>query len=316
MRFGQVRFDRFGTYLGTRFACASGGWCREHALAFLVEVESPDVPAPPFRCLPAWKMGRVTESKFAPGGDRELRERIARVTWFHEIELRPGLRTPAPESTRKRLGLLRIPPDLTGRSVLDIGAWDGFFSFEAERRGAARVVAADHFAWHENSWSDKSGFELAREALGSGVEDVDVDVMDLTPERLGTFDLVLFLGVLYHLRHPLLALERVASVTANQLIIETHVDLTWLRRPAMAFYPGQELAWDPTNWWGPNPAAVESMVLAAGFKRVEMMTPNSLAYRTVRTGRRTCRYLTHVLGHRRTPRERIDQGRAVFHAFK
>ena len=102
-----------------------------------------------------------------------------------------------------------------GLSVLDIGAWDGFFSFECERRGASRVVAADYFSWHGSGWGTKAGFTLARDVLGSKVEDVDIDVMDLTPERVGTFDLVLFLGVLYHLRHPLLALERVVVSDAR-----------------------------------------------------------------------------------------------------
>ena len=70
----------------------------------------------------------------------------------------------------------------------------------------------------------KAGFELARKALDSKVEDLSIDVLDLSPERIGEFDLVLILGVLYHMRHPLLALERVASVTKDQLVLETHVD--------------------------------------------------------------------------------------------
>ena len=73
-------------------------------------------------------------------------------------------------------------------TVLDIGAWDGFFSFECERRGASRVVAADYYSWHDAGWGTKAGFQLAREALQSRVEDVDIDVMDLSPERIGTFD--------------------------------------------------------------------------------------------------------------------------------
>lgn len=245
-----------------------------------------------------------------------LQEQIARVNWFHSIELRAGLTTPGSDRTSERLDLLQMPADLSGSSVLDVGAWDGFFSFEAERRGAARVVAADYFAWHGNNWSDKSGFELARQALGSNVQDVDIDVMDLAPETVGRHDLVLFLGVLYHLRHPLLALERVANVTAGQLILETHVDLTWLHRPAMAFYPDKELDWDPTNWWGPNPAAVAAMLRTVGFTRVELVSPNSFAFRTVRTAKRAGRYLRHLARHRVKPPEHIDQGRAVLHAFK
>ena len=125
------------------------------------------------------------------------------------------------DDTPLRLARLDLPSSLAGRTVLDIGAWDGFFSFEAERRGAARVVAADYYAWHGIGWGThqgKAGFTLARECLGSRVEDLDIDVMDLSPERVGTFDVVLFLGVLYHLRHPLLALERIASVTRELLI--------------------------------------------------------------------------------------------------
>jgi tRNA (mo5U34)-methyltransferase len=257
----------------------------------------------------------MTQSRHSDASS-ELSGQVAAIQWFHAIELAPGITTPAPEVTRDRLGILKLPADLSGKTVLDVGAWDGFFSFEAERRGAARVLATDHFAWHESPWSSKAGFELARRALGSRVEDSDIDVMDLSPERIGTFDIVMFLGVLYHLRHPLLALERVASVTSGQLILETHVDLTWLRRPAMAFYPDRELDWDPTNWWGPNPAAVIAMLRAVGFRRVEIVTPHSWAYRVGRTAKRSGRYLRHLAEHRRAPAERVDQGRAVFHAFK
>lgn len=245
-----------------------------------------------------------------------LGEQIAAIKWFHSIELAPGVVTPGPEPTADRLDILKIPAVLSGRTVLDIGAWDGFFSFEAEKRGASRVVAADSFAWSGTSWSTKAGFELARRALDSRVEDVEIDVMDLAPDRVGTFDLVLLLGVLYHMRHPLLALERVASVTADQLILETHVDLTWTRRPAMAFYPGLELGWDPTNWWGPNPEAVMAMLRVVGFRRVEIVTPDSSAYRLARAARRIPRYLELLARHRMRPPENLSQGRAVLHAFK
>jgi tRNA (mo5U34)-methyltransferase len=245
-----------------------------------------------------------------------LRERVAAIRWFHSIELPDGVVTPGADDTRARVGILQMPKDLSGKSVLDIGAWDGFFSFEAERRGASRVVAADSFAWNGSDWSSKAGFELARNALRSTVQDVEVDVMDLNPERLGKFDLVLFLGVLYHLRHPLLALERVASVTGEQLILETHVDLTWTRRPAMAMYPTTELGLDPTNWWGPNPAAVAAMLRDVGFSDVRMMTPNSLAYRAARAVPRVPGYLRFLRAYRIPPTGGFSHGRAVFHAFR
>jgi tRNA (mo5U34)-methyltransferase len=186
---------------------------------------------------------------------------------------------------------------MSGMSVLDVGAWDGFFSFECERRGAARVVATDWFAWHEAARGSKESFELARDALGSRVEDVEVKVEGLSPVQVGTFDLVLFVGVLYHLRNPLRALDAVASVTEGRLILETHVDLSLRGRPAAAFYPGEELHGDHTNWWGPNPAAVEGMLRAAGFTDVHKIFPRSRAYELARAVRR-----------------RSQQGRAVFHA--
>ena len=206
-----------------------------------------------------------------------------------------------------------LPQDLSGRSVLDIGAWDGFFSFEAERRHAARVVACDYYAWHGVGWGTgqgKAGFQLAREALHSHVEDVDADVTDLSAERVGRFDVVLFLGVLYHLPNPLLALERVAAVTSGLLILETVVDMVGITRPAAAFYSGRELGDDPTNWWGPNHAAVRDMLLSVGFGRVDVITPaRSAAYRAARAG-------WHRLKGRNSLRQAFRQDRAVFHAYK
>jgi tRNA (mo5U34)-methyltransferase len=244
----------------------------------------------------------------------ELQEQLAAIRWFHSIELAPGVVTPGQDPTAERLDLLHIPSDLSGRTVLDVGAWDGFFSFEAERRGAARVVAADSFAWNGANWSDKRGFELARRALGSRVEDVEVDVLDLDPAELGTFDVVLFLGVLYHMRHPLLALERVAAVTRELLVLETHVDMTLTRRPAAAFYPSHELRLDPTNWWGPTPAAVMGMLEAVGFREVDVVSRDSTAYRWLRSLRRLPRYLATAARHRTRPFEHPAQGRVVIHA--
>jgi len=246
--------------------------------------------------------------------DRALRDEIAAIKWFHTIDLGNGVTTPGLDPTGDRLDILRIPESLAGRTVLDVGAWDGFFSFEAERRGAKRVVASDSFAWNSDNWSNKNGFELARRTLLSKVEDIEIDVMDLSADRVGQFDLVLFLGVLYHLRHPLLALERLASVTADQLILETHVDLTWTRRPAMAFYPGLEVGWDPTNWWGPNPEAVVAMLKSVGFTDVKVVTPDSWPYRLGRMARRTPDAVRFMAKHHVFPIGRLAQGRAVFHA--
>jgi tRNA (mo5U34)-methyltransferase len=97
---------------------------------------------------------------------------------------------------------------------------------------------------------------------------------------------VLFLGVLYHLKDPMLALERVFGVTRERLVMSTLVDMTWRRRPAMAFYPDAEVNDDPSNWWGPNPAAVVAMLRTVGFRRVEIVDrsvpPRARLMRSVR----------------------------------
>ncbi len=201
-----------------------------------------------------------------------LKREVAAITWWHTIDLGKGIVTPGLDPTPARLPEIRLPEDLAGLSVLDVGAWDGFFSFEAERRGAKRVLATDSFCWGQGGWGTKAGFELARRALRSKVEDSDIDPLELSPEKIGTFDLVLCLGVLYHMRHPLLALERVASVTRGRLILQTQVDLAGLTRPAIAFYQGSELHNDPTNWCGPNPAAVVAMLRTVGFGNVEVVS--------------------------------------------
>ena len=221
---------------------------------------------------------------------RDLAAKAEAIRWYHTIDLGGGVVTKGIDDTPLRLARLALPTSLAGLTVLDIGAWDGFFSFEAERRGASRVVAADYFSWHGGGWGSKAGFELARTALGSKVEDLDIDVMDLSPERVGQFDVVFFLGVLYHLRHPLLALERIASLTRQQLILETVVDMVGIRRPAVAFYPGRELSNDPTNWWAPNLPALHGMLRDVGFAQVRTVTPEpSAIYRAARAVSHTLR---------------------------
>jgi tRNA (mo5U34)-methyltransferase len=204
----------------------------------------------------------------------EIVARIQGLPWFHRIPLGEGVVTPGRDvDAGAKLAFNKIPDDLTGKTVLDIGAWDGLFSFEAERRGAARVLATDSFAWGGEGWGSKECFLVAREILGSKVDDLDIDVMDVCTERVGgQFDVVFLLGVLYHLRHPLLALEKVAGVTRECLILSTSIDMLGHKGPAAAFYPTTELAGDATNWWGPNPACVEAMLLDVGFTKVELVT--------------------------------------------
>jgi tRNA (mo5U34)-methyltransferase len=230
-----------------------------------------------------------------------LADEINDINWWHRIDLGNGITTPGKDDSVTKLDQVKLPTSLHGMSVLDIGAWDGYFSYECERRGAKRVVALDKFVWNRPEIG-KRGFELARRVLRSKVEDVELEVVDISPERLGTFDLVLFLGVLYHMPHPLLALEKVASVAAKQLILETHVDLNEFDRPALAFYPGEELAGDASNWFGPNRAAVETMLRVVGFRRIEVVSSTPVHYK--------------IEGRNMPGAEKSDFGRMVFHAWK
>ncbi len=238
---------------------------------------------------------------------QELKEQVSRIQWFHTIDLGQGVVTPGVERTPRKLRRIGLPKDLTGLSVLDIGAWDGFFSFEAERRGARRILAIDR--WPESGWGNPAGFFLARQVLGSKVEYARMDLFEITPERLGRFDLVLFMGVLYHLRDPLGGLEHVFGVTGRQVILETHLDMLGCRRPAAAFYPGKELNNDPTNWWGPNAAAVKAMLEAVGFSRVQQVAKDSFARRLA--------YAAQQAALRRAAFfPALAQSRGTFHAFR
>lgn len=197
-----------------------------------------------------------------------LEEQVARFAWFHSIDFGNGVvsKGQIPLEVLQAQAALYFPESLAGKTVLDIGAFDGFNSFEALRRGARRVLATDHFAWAQAQI--REAFEYARSRLAPQVEVLDIDVPDLTPARVGTFDIVLFAGVLYHLRNPFQALERIAKLTTEILIVETHLDALALDQPAMIFYPGAELNGDPTNWWGPNAACVAAMLRDIGFRSV------------------------------------------------
>lgn len=238
----------------------------------------------------------------------DLAERIAGIEWFHRIELAPGILTAGKIDPTPRLPGLRLPDDLSGRTLLDIGAWDGFFSFEMERRGA-EVTALDSFSWSGEGWGSRAGFDCAREALGSKVKAVEMEVLDLSPDAIGQFDIVLFLNVLYHMLHPALAIERVASVTRDLLVLETFTDLNDIAEPAVALYGSGDLWGDETSYCGPNLPGIELMLRNAGFREVEVIgqAPRS---------RVVARSLLHERLHG-IPRERsMRQGWAVVHARK
>ncbi len=198
-------------------------------------------------------------------------QRLSKQGWWHSFELPDGTLIEGVNSLdaqKARIAQFPIPADLTGKRALDIGAWDGWFTFELERRGA-QVVAIDRW--------DNPRFREMHAALGSHAEYRQMNVYELDPAKVGRFDIVLFLGVLYHLKHPLLALERVCSVTDDLAAVESFA-LTDRFLPGMQveqhsllrYFERDEFGGQFDNWFAPTPRCLVEMCRTAGFARVEL----------------------------------------------
>lgn len=230
--------------------------------------------------------------------------------WYHELELPTGRTSGLFDLDGVRTA---VPwPDLTGRRCLDVATFDGYWAFEMERRGAAEVVAVDvgrsrDFDWLPRRREDAhdvvtgDGFRHAAHQLGSRVDRRTCNVYELTPEELGTFDVVVLGALLLHLAAPFAALERIRQVCRGTFISIEQVDarLSTLspRRPAMAL-PGDRFPW---VWAVPNLAGHARMLTQAGFD-VGYQSTTVLAFgdrvppdeRTVSLGDRLARRLRGV----------------------
>lgn len=186
--------------------------------------------------------------------------------WWHSVFVGDNICTQG-RVKRLYMGDWGITPEiLKGKSFLDIGIRDGGYSFYAERMGASKVMGVD---------IDKpKGFDILKEIFDSKVEYLEKDVIDLKPEDVGgTYDVVLFAGVFYHMKFPFLSLHKVAELmdVGGILILESFIDMNLERpdlrnTPLMQFYPSNELQRDETNWHGPNLACLIAMLEAIGFK--------------------------------------------------
>jgi 2-polyprenyl-3-methyl-5-hydroxy-6-metoxy-1,4-benzoquinol methylase len=145
-----------------------------------------------------------------------LREQIAPYEWYQSIDLGQGVITPGEtgDASQNKLAMMKLPEDLTGQSVLDIGCNEGFFSFEAEKRGASRIVAID------KGKAAQEKFALVHRLLASSVEFHDVDLTEIKPAQWGKFDLVFFLAVLHHIRHPFWILDHIYKLTGGVAVME------------------------------------------------------------------------------------------------
>jgi tRNA (mo5U34)-methyltransferase len=202
-----------------------------------------------------------------------LRERVrdlSQVHWHHTLRLFPDLVVEGAKTAEmleaERAAILGVI-DLADRSVVDVGTWNGYFAFEAKRAGASRVIATDSYVWRSPLFRGREAFEVARDCLGIDVEAKEIDPTDF-PGGMAPADVVLFLGVFYHMIDPIMVLQKVASLATDLLIIETHQDLLILDQPAMVFYPGATLSNDATNWWGPNPECMTELLATVDFRHV------------------------------------------------
>ena len=214
----------------------------------------------------------------------QIRRRVAELgEWFHNLDLR-GVKTAPdhflgdyPEVKWQRFATA-IPDDLSGKSVLDIGCNAGFYAIEMKKRGAERVVGID---------SDEKYLDQAR--FAAEVSGTEIEFRKLSVYRVGElqekFDLVLFMGVLYHLRHPLLALELLHEHVVGDLLVAQSMirgsresldippDFPFWEKELFAnenfpsmYFVEKRYANDPTNWWIPNRACFEAMLRSAGFE--------------------------------------------------
>jgi tRNA (mo5U34)-methyltransferase len=206
--------------------------------------------------------------------------------WYHKIELPGGVVTPgwAP----LKADSYGIPADMSGLRVLDVGAWDGYWTFEALKRGAREVVAIDDFsdylghleARDRRAWET---FDFARDALGFDertCQRIEMSVYDVGEAELGRFDVVFCIGTLYHLRHPLYALDRLGAVCDREIFVESAIldDFSPYRggfgrgyaggQMVMEFYPDAQYGDNDTNWWAPSLHCLGHMVRSAGFDQV------------------------------------------------
>lgn len=231
-----------------------------------------------------------------PSAARDAPAKIAQVRhWYHSIEVARGVVTPGWFDLRPVVE--RLPwPEVRGKRCLDVGTSDGFLAFELERRGAAEVVAID-IAQHEQwDWEPHNrepglqflehvvgpamsvGFKVAAELLGSSVRLETLNVYDLGPEQMGTFDVVVCGSLLLHLRDPLRALAAIRSVCRERFLSTNQIDLVRsLMRPRRPL-----VRLDGTSrqvqWWLPSAAGHRQMLLASGFAIERESRPYSIPF--------------------------------------
>lgn len=226
--------------------------------------------------------------------DQDVAEAVrANPLWYHCLDLRPGIGTSGWFDLRPIVDTLPWP-DVAGKRCLDVGTYDGFLAFELERRGAAEVVATDvpsHEDWDfppsvraggvellmQIAGEKGRGFEVAARALGSSVRKELINVYDLSPDTVGTFDVVVCGSLLLHLRDPFRALEAIRSVCAGRFMSCEQIDVKMTalhRRTPLTNLSGI----GQVQWHVPNLAGHRTLIKAAGFSIERLMRPYSIPF--------------------------------------
>lgn len=195
------------------------------------------------------------------------------LKYWHSIKLPNGEITPG----QKPLELLQAEEEVVfslinvkGKSVLDVGAWDGYFSFAAERHGARFVMASDWHCWAGPSWGSKKSFDYAKNKLGSKVEEWVCKAEEL-PDNGPKFDKVLLLGVTYHVKNPIALIQKCVNLAKEHVVIETEYLEDGIDGPTLHLIPDSSLNQDPSNWNIPNSIALKTMMEIAGLTNVKVI---------------------------------------------
>ncbi|PIN93856.1 hypothetical protein COU54_01385 [Candidatus Pacearchaeota archaeon CG10_big_fil_rev_8_21_14_0_10_31_24] len=227
----------------------------------------------------------------------ELKKEVMSIPyWYHKIQLPYDIVTPgwAPLD----LSRYNLPDSFEGKRVLDVGAWDGFFSFLALERGAKEVVAIDDFSDNLGANNNKTTFDetekkcilersnkpwetfdLCKKTLGytdSQCRRITISLYDITEELLGgKFDIIFFFGTLYHLKMPMYALHKLSNLCTDEMYVESAIcdDISPYGKsrtdvPILQFFPGNQYGSNDTNWFVPNISALAHMIHVSGFEYV------------------------------------------------
>ncbi|MCT7984320.1 glycosyltransferase [Laspinema sp. A4] len=241
-----------------------------------------------FPSNPPQRINSVTIPSLPEPGSLTLQKQVTLFPfWYHKIELPGGIVTPGDHPRNPEM--YGVPEDLSGKRVLDVGARDGYWTFEALKRGAREVVAINDCSDYLGQFDQRDRrtwetFDLCREALGFDktlCQHLEKSLYDLSESELGRFDVIFFFGTLNHLRYPLLALDKLSALCDGEIYIESAIldDFSPYQggigkgyprqQRVMEFYPNHEYPGNSSNYWAPTLYCLGQMVKSSGFTQVK-----------------------------------------------